>query len=208
MKLKFKKSIEKLIISLSLFFCFIFSLSAQTYQTSSQFVVPDGYELVDSIVYRPTAQYDTVLVNQNIMTALPSKIKGDNADVVVRQSSDIANLLSQHISSNSSRVIQGYRVRIFFDNKQTSRVQSEAAMKQFSASNPGISAYRSYVNPYFKVTVGDFRTKSEAMALLKKIQKSFPRAFVVKEDINYPIVDIEHSYVVDTIKVLRPIAVE
>jgi hypothetical protein len=53
--------------------------------------------------------------------------------------------------------------------------------------------------------VGDFRTKSEAMALLARIKGDFPSAFVVKENIEYPVVDTDNAVVVDTVKVLRPI---
>jgi hypothetical protein len=67
-----------------------------------------------------------------------------------------------------------------------------------------VTAYRTYANPYFKVTVGDFRTRSEAMKLLERIRHEFPSAFVVKENITFPVVDKENAYVVDTIKVLRP----
>jgi hypothetical protein len=67
-----------------------------------------------------------------------------------------------------------------------------------------IPAYRTYTNPYFKVTVGDFRTKSEAMELLSRIRSEFPSAFVVKENIEYPVVDKNNAVVVDTVKVLRP----
>jgi hypothetical protein len=67
-----------------------------------------------------------------------------------------------------------------------------------------VVAYRSYANPYFKVTVGDFRTKSEAYRLLERIRHEFPSAFVVKESISFPVVDKTKSYVVDTVKVKRP----
>ena len=70
---------------------------------------------------------------------------------------------------------------------------------------PDILAYRTYTNPYFKVTVGDCRTKSEAMILLGRVKKAFPSAFVVKENIKYPPVDKTHVYDIDTVKVLRPI---
>ena len=56
------------------------------------------------------------------------------------------------------------------------------------------------------MTVGDFRTKSEAMELLERIKHEFPSAFVVKENISFPVVDKEKAYVTDTLKVLRPIA--
>ena len=99
-------------------------------------------------------------------------------------------------------------MRIFFDNKQTARQESEAVLKRFESLHRDIKAYRTYANPYFKVTVGDFRTKSEAMEVLSRIKTEFPSAFVVKENIEYPIVDRSNVYVVDTIKVLRPVNVE
>ena len=99
-------------------------------------------------------------------------------------------------------------MRIFFDNSQSARTESEATLKAFEAGHHDISAYRSYVNPYFKVTVGDFRTKSEAMQLLQKIKWEFPAAFIVKENINYPVVDKNNAVRTDTVKVLRPLPVE
>ena len=66
-----------------------------------------------------------------------------------------------------------------------------------------IPVYRSYVNPYFKVTVGDFRSRSEAMQLLETIRRDFPAAFIVKEkSISYPAVDKANAVVPDTVKVL------
>ena len=53
------------------------------------------------------------------------------------------------------------------------------------------------------MTVGDFRTRSEALELLERIKSEYPSAFILKENINYPAVDREHAYVVDTVKVLR-----
>ena len=70
---------------------------------------------------------------------------------------------------------------------------------------PDVAVYRTYTNPYFKVTVGDCRTKSEAMKLLSRIKGNFSSAFVVKENIGYPLVDDEAAYTVDTVKVLRPV---
>jgi hypothetical protein len=100
--------------------------------------------------------------------------------------------------------MSGYRVRIFFDNRQSARKESENVLKRFHAIFPDVMAYRLYANPYFKVTVGDFRTRSEAMALLARIKGDFPSAFVVKENIEYPAVDSRNAVVIDTLKVLRP----
>ena len=172
--------------------CFSRSASAQ------QVEVPEGYELVDSVVYRPVATADSTLVGKSIFNVLPDNVN-------VRQSQQIANSMKSHVASNGARTISGYRVRIFFDNKQNARTESETVLKRFNGLYPDVMAYRIYANPYFKVTVGDFRTKSEAMALLARIKGAFPSAFVVKENIEFPVVDKDNAVFADTIKVMRPV---
>lgn len=167
--------------------------------------VPEGYELVDSIIYRPVSSVDTLLAGKDVFHVMPLRMRGGAADVEIYQSQEIANSLRKQVLSNHKRTINGYRVRIFFDNKQTARVESEETLKRFEAVYHDVKAYRTYANPYFKVTVGDFRTKSEAMELLSRIKREFPSAFVVKENIDFPVVDKDNAYVIDTIKVLRPV---
>ena len=181
------------------------ALSAQELTAVQEFVLPDGFELVDSIVYRPASTVDTLLVGRNILDLMPKKDSGAVTNVNVFQSSPLDTALVEHVAANASRTLNGYRVRIFFDNKQSARVASEETLKRFESMYHDVVAYRTYANPYFKVTVGDFRTKSEAMALLERIRYEFPSAFVVKENISFPVVDTENAFVVDTLKVLRPI---
>lgn len=163
--------------------------------------VPEGYELADSVVYRPVSAVDTTLAGKNIFNVLSAA----EAEVDVRQSQMIAGSMASHVASNESRTMSGYRVRIFFDNRQSARKESEATLKKFKSLFPEVMAYRLYANPYFKVTVGDFRTRSEAMSLLARIKGEFPSAFVVKENIGYPVVDSRNAVIVDTVKVLRPV---
>lgn len=188
-------------------FIFIFSfISVQG--LSAQEPVADGYEQVDSVIYRLAATVDSTLVGKDVFYNMPSKAKGDNADVNIEQNPLVEQSVRAHIIANKERNISGYRVRIFFDNKQTSRTESEDALKRFQAQYRDIPAYRTYANPYFKVTVGDFRTKSEAMEFLGRIRTAFPSAFVVKENISYPVVDKDNALVADTVKVIRPKMIE
>ena len=171
--------------------------------SAQEIVVPEGYELVDSVVYRHTAGVDTLLAGKDIFSLLPDGTAG-GAKVNVHQTDVVKEAMGRHVAANSSRELSGYRVRIFFDNKQTARVESEETLKRFESMYHDVVAYRSYANPYFKVTVGDFRTKSEAFRLLERIRHEFPSAFVVKESISFPVIDKENAYVVDTVKVMRP----
>lgn len=197
------KRSETLILVISSIFALFCAVPASA-QYVQEIVVPEGYELVDSVVYRPASAVDTALVGKTIYQVLPSKDRGGMADVVLHQTDSIYMAMNDHISNNAGRTLSGYRIRIFFDNKQSARVASEEALKKFESLFHDVVAYRSYANPYFKVTVGDFRTKSEAMSYLERIRREFPSAFVVKENIAFPTVDKDNSFVTDTIKVLRP----
>ena len=187
------------ILVLTLSFVGTYSMSAQEIE------VPAGYELVDSLVYKHISGVDTLLVGKDVFHVMPLKARGGKADVEIYQSQEVASALRKQIQANSKRTLNGYRVRIFFDNKQTARAESEETIKRFESMYHDVKAYRTYANPYFKVTVGDFRTKSEAMELLSRIKREFPSAFVVKESIEFPVVDKDNAYIVDTVKVLRPI---
>ncbi len=170
-------------------------------ETAAQ-TVPEGYELADSVVYTKVSAVDTTLAGKDIFNVLASE--SAEAEVTVNQSRLISGSMNAHIRANKNRTISGYRIRIFFDNKQSARNESEATLKRFKSIYPEVTAYRIYANPYFKVTVGDFRTKSEAMAMLARIKGDFPSAFVVKENIEFPVVDSRNAVIADTVKVLRP----
>ncbi len=143
--------------------------------------------VLDSLdAFRPV-MVDSTLIGKSIFNILPSKYNGHRIDVNIHQSKLIADAFRRHIESAEKRVVSGYRVRIYFDNKQDSRLDSETALLNFRKLYPEIPAYRSYQNPFFKVTVGDYRTKSEALFLLNRIKHSFPSAFVVKDEIQFPL---------------------
>ena len=183
---------------------FVFSLFlSPILDAQERMGVPEGYILVDSVVYRPAAAVDTLLAGQDVFHSMPSKLKGHNASVGIHQTPMIEDAVRRQVQANGERTLNGYRVRIFFDNKQTARVESEETLKKFESLYHDVSAYRTYANPYFKVTVGDFRTKSEAFRLLERIKREFPSAFVVKESIVFPVVDKNNAFVTDTVKVFR-----
>lgn len=126
---------------------------------------------------------DSTYVNKDILDVMPSRIKGDFATVSVSQSESVGRALRQKIVNSSLGQIDGYRVRIFFSNAQNAREMSEIEMRRFTEVY-NHRAYRSFVSPNFKVTVGDFRTRSEALRLLAALRKDFPAAFIVKEKVN------------------------
>lgn len=91
------------------------------------------------------------------------------------------NAMKSHIDKNASRKNMCWRIRIFFNNSQDSRTASNEMAKGFSERYPDVPVYNQYVNPFFKVTVGDFRSKSDATRFMNEIKPLYPSAFLVKE---------------------------
>jgi hypothetical protein len=126
----------------------------------------------DSLVRRP----DMLLHLQSPAT--------NGSHIILRQSTAIKELLNNYVARNHYKKLQGFRVRIFFDNSQNARQRALEVEANFKAQHPNMPTYYTYQNLYFKVAVGDFRTKSEAMHILHAIAAQYPGAFIIKDSIN------------------------
>lgn len=111
----------------------------------------------------------------------------DRGSIKINQDSNVTSLLSAYYAQNASRPgMQGFRIRIYFDLGQRSRAESLEVMEAFMEQYPGVSVYRTFQSPYYKVSVGDFRTRDEALKQLKRLSQKYPKAFTISEWINFP----------------------
>ena len=60
---------------------------------------------------------------------------------------------------------------------------------EFASRYPSVNSYLNYDEPYYKVRVGDFRTRLDATRFLKTIQNEYPSAFIVIDRIGFPAID-------------------
>jgi hypothetical protein len=139
---------------------------------------------VDSVFVKE-AELDSTLYGKNIFSLISQREAGQGT-VTIDQPGTLVSAMATHKTRNASKQINGYRVRIFFDNSRNARGVSEQVAGQFSALYPSVAVYREYENPYFKVTVGNFRTKADATRFLNAIKGQFPSGFIVRERITYP----------------------
>jgi len=106
----------------------------------------------------------------------------------VNQDSRLNKMLNWHIVKNEKmNGIKGFRVEIFFSADMNALEQAKNKKVEFLSKYPENVVNIKYDAPNFKVRVGDFRTKNEALKLLKKIEKSYPMAFIVPDKINFPL---------------------
>lgn len=108
-------------------------------------------------------------------------------NLVVEQTEAVRNVMDAHVERNAKREAAGYlkeqtyRIRIFFDNGRDARSASEEAAARFRSLHPGVSVSRTFTSPFFKVTVGNYSSKSDAVKALSVIQREFPAAFIVRD---------------------------
>jgi hypothetical protein len=93
-------------------------------------------------------------------------------------------LVQKHISINSAKMtMPGFRVQIFSSGQ---RIPANETRSNFMRNYTGIPAYMLYHQPNFKIRIGDCRTRLEALKLLTQVQKDYPNAFVVKDEVKLP----------------------
>lgn len=97
------------------------------------------------------------------------------------------NIISKHININQkAKGMPGYRIQVFFASGKEAKNQALKIKNEIRNLYPQHEAYIIYEEPFFKLRIGDFRTKIEAYKLFKKIQESNPSAFIVEDLISLP----------------------
>ncbi|MBA4408200.1 MAG: hypothetical protein C0397_02110 [Odoribacter sp.] len=105
----------------------------------------------------------------------------------VRQDPRITDLLLRHSQINQrKRGTDGFRLEIFFSSESRAREQSARVRNEFNLIFPTIPSYLLFQTPNFKVRIGDFRNKSEALKTKAYIASKYPNAFIVKDFIRFP----------------------
>ncbi|CAI8344325.1 MAG: Uncharacterised protein [Cryomorphaceae bacterium] len=82
----------------------------------------------------------------------------------------------------SKNGVEGWRVQLLFKAKQKEITQLKI---DFIKLYPEIPTYLEYEAPYYRVLVGNFRTKLEAIKIKHQISKNFPGAYPVPQIINF-----------------------
>jgi len=169
-------------------------LSAQTAKT-----LPEGYAAIDTVVYMTIPQVNPALEGADILNIMPLSVK-------VKQSSSVRNALRSQISQNSGRQFTGFTIRVYHDNSQSARTVSENVEATLRRGYPSLPVERSYSNPYFNVTIGNFRTRSDAEKALRAMAPEYQDATIMKTKFKYPALDGGAVYRADTLSVMVPAA--
>jgi len=107
-------------------------------------------------------------------------------NVSIDKESGIEFIEQQYIDAwKKVRKIDGFRIQIISFAGVNSKTSIEKAATQFTQQFPEIPCYKSYLEPNFRLRVGNYRTKLEAYKALQNISPAFPGAFVLKDQVEF-----------------------
>ncbi len=131
-----------------------------------------------------------ILFSQPYSSDIIQGRQDDNGRLIINQDTRIEELVNRHITINKDKEgIQGYRIRIFSESGQDARPKATETRAKFYNLFPDIEAYMDYNPPTWRIYVGDFRTRSEALKMQKKISREYPNSFIISDRINFPPLD-------------------
>lgn len=109
----------------------------------------------------------------------------DTASVVIHKDSRVDELLKKQGEANAAikkanaRTARGYRLLVINTNKRDDAI---AAKTKVYTNFPELKTYLVYQSPFFKLKVGNFRTREEAQQYQKSLSFYFPKGVFIVND--------------------------
>jgi hypothetical protein len=133
---------------------------------------------------------------QSVVSAsdLFRRSEGDAGQLKIDQDAAIDSLMNIYIDMGRRNyeetgyyAMEGYRIQIYNSSNRNAREESNKTNAEFINKFPDLISYQLYSYPgWFKVRVGDFRTKAEATKVFLTVSKVFPGSYIVPDLIKFP----------------------
>lgn len=134
---------------------------------------------------------DSSYVNKDIFSQLQDDSFGGEIDFY--QNPSLHVLIDKSARLNEKNGIVGFRIQIYTVSGISSREKAynvEARFNETYSEIVNCPVYVDYREPYYRVRIGDFRSKNEAYYAFQQIKEDFPTSYIVKSKINFPKLDL------------------
>jgi hypothetical protein len=106
--------------------------------------------------------------------------------VDIIQEPGVDSLLSRYILYKKNNGTDGHRIQIYASSARNAREESARIRAEFISRFPDIPSYSKFDPPgYYKIRVGDYRTKTEATKYLIAVRRIYRDAYLVPDIINF-----------------------
>lgn len=107
--------------------------------------------------------------------------------VILKQDQRIEQLIQKQKKIHSAdNTIDGYRIQIFMESGNDAVEHANTVMSEFQTNYPDVPIYLVFGQPYYRLRVGDFRTRLEAEKFFQTLSQEYKKAFVTSDKIQLP----------------------
>lgn len=103
----------------------------------------------------------------------------------ISESANIKAAWLNHVIEAQNKKVTVYRVQVYSGQGQYAKHKASDVKSKCVVLLPGIPSFIEWQSPYFKVSVGNFKDKSDATKIKEKLSDDFPGAFLVSTSV-YP----------------------
>ena len=109
--------------------------------------------------------------------------------LILKQDPKINKLITKQreIHANDS-TIDGFRVQIFMELGNDALIHADSVKTRFQEQYPEVPIYLVFGQPYYRLRIGDFRTRLEAENMYQQVKEEYRNAFVTADRIELPYV--------------------
>lgn len=130
----------------------------------------------------------------SIIDVLQESIYG-KGEVEIKQSAAIRNLLGmrQLVLSDDIQYLEipGFRTQVFSGNLKNSKEEAFKKEKEIKELYPELITYVTYVAPFWRLRIGDYRSHEEAYHTMRVLMDAFPsyakEMYIVREEVKIPL---------------------
>lgn len=143
-----------------------------------------GRILAKKVVYQRFMK--KLLFLSALVCTLTASAQTDTGQVVVHKDPRIALLVKKQVQINeettrsSRRNVPGYRIQVMNTTDRNAALDAKTRAYQLY---PDLKAYLLYQSPYYRIRIGNFKTKDEADDYIKELTRSFGSTIYIVRDI-------------------------
>lgn len=102
--------------------------------------------------------------------------------IEIRQAAGIEQLLNHHIQNNRANPgVEGFRIQLYSGTGAQSRQEAQEVRTRLLSLFPDEKVVVEYNAPFWRVRVGSYRHKHEALPLLRRVRAPFPNSYIVRD---------------------------
>ena len=122
---------------------------------------------------------NTIWIVISLLFLLPAIAIGQQINI--SEDPAIEKMIRRHSELNKQkRLITGWRVQVY---ATSDRMKLESFRRNFQNNFPYMSVKMEHEQPYYKLRVGAFSTKLEALRLRQRLKKFYPGAYPIRDQL-------------------------